>query len=94
MNAKMTQHRFKRSSKFIKTSKDGEPALFDVENCTYFALRGTASDIWDAVEKPASANEICAHLCTIYDVTLEQCMAEVAEWIEQANTFNAITIST
>ena len=69
-----------------------EPALFNAETCTYFALEGSATDIWELLEKPKSINDICLHLCSIYDITHEECFANVSKWLDDAALLNAVKV--
>ena len=56
---------------------DGALVLLDLEGGTYFALNGSAADIWKALEEPHSEQALAEMLVAKYEVEPEHCARSV-----------------
>jgi hypothetical protein len=73
MNATMWQ----RSDHWVGTQIDDAFVMLDFEGGTYVSLNKTATDVWNALEQPISAEKIVSVLTARYEVTGDQCAAAV-----------------
>ncbi len=55
----------------------GDRALLHVETNTYFTVNVTASEIWMALSEPKSTDQLVAVVVEKFEVTEEQCRADV-----------------
>lgn len=59
----------------------GEKVMIDFESGKYFMLKGTANDIWDALEDGITAENITDQLMKEYDIDANTCLASVTEFL-------------
>lgn len=71
--------KYSRNSKTISGRLHDELVMMDLEQGKYFSLNPVATRIWDLLEKPMEAAEICSVLMDEYDVSSGQCLIEVEE---------------
>ncbi len=64
--------------------------MMNVEKGKYFSLNPVATRIWDLLEKPLSADELCIRLTDEYDVDSEQCRKEVSELLDEMKKLGLI----
>jgi Coenzyme PQQ synthesis protein D (PqqD) len=72
-----------RNNSTISGKLNDELVMMDIQKGKYFSLNPIATRIWDLLEKPLSLNELCALLMEEYEVEADQCLAEVAEHLEE-----------
>lgn len=72
-----------RNSKTISGRLHDELVMMDLDQGKYFSLNPVATRIWDLLEKPAAAEEICAVLIDEYDVEPSLCRREVEEYLSK-----------
>lgn len=58
----------------------GEAVMMSIEKGAYFGLNPVATRIWDLIEQPKSLAELIAVIFGEYEVTPEQCEADVREF--------------
>lgn len=58
----------------------GEAVMMSIEKGAYFGLNPVATRIWDLIEQPKSLAELVAVIFEEYDVSPEQCEADVREF--------------
>ena len=58
----------------------GEAVMMSIEKGAYFGLNPVATRIWDLIEQPKSLSELIAAIFGEYDVSAEQCEADVREF--------------
>jgi hypothetical protein len=59
----------------------GEAVMMSIENGAYFGLNPIATRIWDLIEQPRSIAELIGVITEEYDVSEEQCVADVQEFV-------------
>jgi len=74
--------RYSRNSKTISGRLHDELVMMDIEQGKYFSLNPVATRVWDLLETPMSAEELCGHLTEEYDVDSSRCMEEVKELLD------------
>jgi hypothetical protein len=70
-----------RNIKAISGRLHDEMVMMDIDQGKYFSLNPVATRIWDLLEKPKAAEEICAILIDEYDVEPSMCTREVEEYL-------------
>lgn len=73
MNATLWQ----RNDHWVGTQIDDSFVMLDFESGTYVSLNKTATDVWNALEQPSSADNIVCLLTERYAVSDDQCGAAV-----------------
>jgi Coenzyme PQQ synthesis protein D (PqqD) len=58
----------------------GEAVMMSIEKGAYFGLNPVATRIWDLIEQPKSLSELIAAILGEYEVSAEQCEADVREF--------------
>jgi Coenzyme PQQ synthesis protein D (PqqD) len=66
-----------RNDHWVGTQIDDAFVMLDFEGGTYVSLNKTATDVWNALEQPSSAENIVGVLTERYDVSGDQCAAAV-----------------
>ena len=74
--------RFKQHPQAICTELDGEVALFQSSTCDYLVLNDSGSAIWNALTAKPTLAELCASLQVEYNVSPDDCLADVEAWLE------------
>ncbi|MBE0675294.1 MAG: PqqD family protein, partial [Bacteroidales bacterium] len=75
--------KYVRSSKTISGRLQEEMVMMDPFQGKYFSLNPVATRIWDLLEKPLSAEELCIILIDEYDVEADRCRYEVEEHLKE-----------
>lgn len=67
----------------VATSIGAETAVMSIKRGRYYAVGAVAERIWKMLEQPITPREICRQLQREYDVSPEQCEAEVAAFLDK-----------
>ena len=57
--------------------------MFSVEKGSYYGLNDIAAAIWQRIEAPVAVADLCAGLQQDFDVSREQCEAEVLAFLRK-----------
>ena len=76
-------NKYIRNSKTISGRLHDELVMMDLDQGKYFSLNPVATRIWDLLEKPLGADELCIVLIDEYDVEPEQCRVEVGDHLRE-----------
>ena len=68
---------WQRNNHWVGTQIDDAFVMLDFEAGTYVSLNKTATDVWNALEQPTSAENIISILTERYEVSGDQCAAAV-----------------
>ena len=68
---------WQRNNHWVGTQIDDAFVMLDFESGTYVSLNKTATDVWNALEQPTSAENIISILTERYEVSGDQCAAAV-----------------
>lgn len=63
------------------TEMDGEIAFLNIDTGNYYTVNKTGSEIWKQIDGIRSIDEIVTELMDTYDVTYEECHAQVTRYI-------------
>ena len=72
------------------TDLSGEKVMVDFEQGKYFMIKGVGNDIWDMLADDVTVTQIMAKLLLEYDVTKEQCEAEVLNFLTELEKLGII----
>ncbi len=67
-------------------------AMMDMQSGKYFVLAEVAASIWERLAEPVRPAALCAALSEVYDVSPEQCRAEVLAFLESAHADGLVQI--
>ena len=73
----MTATVWQRNDHWVGTQIDDSFVMLDFEGGTYVSLNVTATDVWNALEDPSSAEKITGIMTERYEVSNEECAAAV-----------------
>lgn len=76
VNQKITRH-----SDMLSAEIGGEAVMMSIEKGAYFGLNPIATRIWDLIDQPKSIAELIAVISDEYEVSDEQCAADVQEFV-------------
>ena len=69
-----------------------EVAMMDMQSGKYFVLAEVAASIWERLSEPVRPAVLCEALTSIYEVSPEQCRAEVLAFLENAHAKGLVRI--
>ena len=75
--------RYVRNSRTISGRLHEEMVMMDIAQGKYFSLNPVATRIWELLERPLTAAELCVVLQDEYDVEAERCSVEVEEYLAE-----------
>lgn len=70
-----------RGSEHVETRAGDQTLMMSVEQGKYFSVDQTANRIWDLIETPRSVAEIIKTLTDEYDVSTDDCEAQVKAFL-------------
>ncbi len=65
----------------ISTELDGETVILDLVSGMYSGLDQVGTTIWNLLEKPIVFKAIVTEIINTYDVTEEQCIADLLDFL-------------
>lgn len=71
-----------RATGLITADVEGESVVLNCDTGVFFQLNASASRVWDALETPQTAAQLRDALVARFDVTPEQCAADLADLLE------------
>jgi hypothetical protein len=81
-----------RSNDQIAEPVDDELVMADIDAGKYYGLNDIGTAIWQNLEKQITVEDLCKRLCENYEVTPEQCSAEVIAFLKDLETRNLISV--
>lgn len=85
--------KYTRNSMTISGRLHDELVMMDLDQGKYFSLNPVATRIWDLLEKPLMADELCMVLIDEYDVEPERCRIEVIEHLSEMVRLGLVLLS-
>ncbi len=86
------QSKILRSSAPVEAPVDDELVMADIDRGKYYGLNDIATAIWQNLETKITVEDLCAKLCQSYDVTPEQCAADVLAFLKELETRKLISV--
>lgn len=71
-----------QNTEIPSTEIDGEIVLMNSRSGSYCSMSGTAREIWVALAKPVTLEEICSSLTASYAVDQDTCRRDVLQFVE------------
>lgn len=81
-----------RSSGPIAEPVDDELVMADIDAGKYYGFNNIARTIWQNLETLITVEDLCRRLCEDYEVTTEQCSAEVMIFLKELETRGLIHV--
>lgn len=81
-----------RSNDPIAEPVDDELVMADIDRGKYYGLNDIATAIWQNLETKITVEELCKRLYESYEVTPEQCSAEVLAFLKELESRNLILV--
>ena len=75
--------KYLRKSKTISGRLHDELVMLDIDQGKYFSLNPVAARIWDMLERPRTAEELCNRLTDEYEVEIKECIADVEDLLDE-----------
>ena len=72
-----------REAEIIFHEIEGDTIMLSLEKGEYYALPSIGTRIWQMLEVPHTAVEICEALVNDFDISLEQCVTDVLVLLNQ-----------
>ena len=82
---------FARAPDITASAVDGELVMMDIDSGRYYRLNGVATHVWEALDRPKSAQELCLTLQAAYDVEWDRCLREVSVLLHDLQRFGLVT---
>lgn len=76
----------------IVSDMDGEKVMLSIKNGKYYNLGEVGGIIWESIQQPKSIGSIIEELQVAYNVTAEQCEADIIPFLEMLREENLIEI--
>ena len=73
----------KRKSGLMTANMNGAAVMMDISTGKYFNLGQTGGRIWELLEQPLNIESLIQALTAEYDVSYEQCKADVLPFLQQ-----------
>lgn len=73
----------KRKSGLMTANMNGSAVMMDIATGKYYNLGETGGHIWELLEQPTSLSGLLNALTAEYDVSPEQCKADVLAFLQQ-----------
>jgi hypothetical protein len=77
----------------LSTEIDNETVILNISAGIYSTLDMVGTTIWNLLESPVTISEIINVVLMEYDVTKEQCITDLLDFLNSLSVNNLITIS-
>lgn len=74
------------------TDLAGDKVMIDFETGKYYMLKGSAVDIWENIQSATTVGDVKNKLMEIYDVTEDECSANIEAFLTQMQNNKFITL--
>lgn len=84
---------YTRNSSTITGRLHDELVMMDPGQGKYFSLNPVATRIWDLLEKPHTADDLCEVLTGEYEISTEECRNEVEAHLREMVVLGLVVVS-
>ncbi len=84
----------RRGSNHVETVLDDEVVMMSIEQGSYFALGGTAQDLWGLLDQPRTLDGLVASLTEKYQVDRDDCERDVLGFLTDLLESGLIEVET
>ena len=74
---------YQRKPEVISGKLEDQIVMMDIEKGKYFSMNPVATRVWELLEEPSSAGELCDQLLNEFEVSREKCFDEVQELLDK-----------
>ena len=78
---------------FVETRIDDELVLMNIDTGSFHALKGTGLAIWQLLDGGDGRTDIIAALTKRYDISAEQCGADVDQFLSDIEAAGFVTLA-
>lgn len=71
-----------RTSAVLDASVEDETVLMSIETGQYFVLKATSRAIWDRLDRPVRAHDLCSDLAELYQAPLERVRTDTLAFLD------------
>ena len=82
----------KKADHQVSCELDGEVVILDLKTSVYFGLNRVGAAIWEALNEPKTAADICTVIYEKYDVDESQCQEDVIDLLSNLENVGLIDI--
>lgn len=83
---------YRRKPEVISGKLEDQIVMMDIEKGKYFSMNPVATRVWELLEEPSSAGELCNKLLDEFEVSKEQCYDEVLELLGKMKELDLLEI--
>ena len=76
----------------IVSDMDGEKVMLSIKNGKYYNLGEVGGFIWECIQQPKSIGNVIEEVQAAYDITAEQCEADIIPFLEMLREESLIEI--
>lgn len=87
------EHGYVRNAALNAVEMDGELVMMGMDQGEYYGLRDVAASIWQHLAEPRTLSELCALVSAEYDVSAEECRADVAKFVDELQAKKLIDVT-
>ncbi len=80
------------SSEQLSTAVDDEEVILDTEAGIYYGLNPVGAHVWELINDPVTVNEVVAAVSEQYDISREQCEADVRAFLADLHDAGLIAV--
>ncbi len=73
----------KQSTSQVSCNLNDEIAILNLDKAVYFGLEGVGAQIWQALDQPRTVADLCKLIQENYEVTAEQCEADILNFLQR-----------
>jgi hypothetical protein len=88
-----TNQVYRRTDGVLFNKIDADLVLLEPESGKYFHINAIGARIWELIDTPQTYPSIITTLLSEYEVTREQCEAEVLPFLQKVHEKGFVTIS-
>lgn len=80
----------------VSCELNGEVAILNLRSTLYFGLNRVGATVWDALEEPKTASQLCQSVMDKFEVDETRCFADVIELLgklEEAGLIEAVPVT-
>jgi hypothetical protein len=77
---------------FLSSTLGDETVMMNLDSGDYLGLNNVASDIWNLLEEPISVETLYSQIMNMYNVSENQCKAEVNDFLKKVSEQNMLII--
>lgn len=89
----LTSNRFEATKEHLYSEIKGEGVILSLKNGKYYGVNPVGASIWQAIQSPATLQEIQTAVTREYDVDQETCRQEVLTFLEQMVNEELVEVS-